>query len=214
MAAEPIRVLLVDDHAVVRHGLREFLRLQPDIEVAGEAAGGHEAVAVAAALGPDVILLDLVMPDGGGVAALRELAAASPRSRVLVLSSFVEDDHVFAAMREGAAGYLLKDIEPDRLAGAIREVHRGHPALHPDVAAALMRRASAREGTDGGAPLTRRELDVLRLVVGGFANKQIATRLSITEKTVKTHVSNILDKLGVEDRTQAAVVALRRRLVE
>jgi NarL family two-component system response regulator LiaR len=209
--AERIRVLIVDDHAVVRQGLRAFLQLQPDIDVVGEASRGRTAAEVAGAHRPDVVLLDLVMPDGDGVAAIRMLAAAAPRARALVLSSFSDDELVFAAMQAGAAGYLLKDIEPDQLAEAIREVHRGRPALHPDIARLLMRRVA----DPGGAvePLTTREREVLQLIVEGFANKQIARRLLITEKTVKTHVSSILSKLGVEDRTQAAVFAIRQRMV-
>jgi DNA-binding NarL/FixJ family response regulator len=209
---ERVRVLLVDDHAVVRQGLRAFLRLQPDVEVVGEAAGGESAVAAAASARPDVVLMDLVMPGGDGVAAIRELAVAAPGARVLVLSSFADDDRVFAAMQAGAAGYLLKDVEPDALAEAIREVHRGRPALHPDVAARLMRRAADPAGP-AAESLTRREREVLQLVVEGYANKQIARRLGITEKTVKTHVSSILAKLRVSDRTAAAVLAIRQGLV-
>jgi DNA-binding NarL/FixJ family response regulator len=209
---ERVRVLLVDDHAVVRQGLRAFLRLQPDVEIVGEAAGGESAVAAAASARPDVVLMDLVMPEGDGVAAIRELAVAAPGARVLVLSSFADDDRVFAAMQAGAAGYLLKDVEPDALAEAIREVHRGRPALHPDVAARLMRRAADPAGP-AAESLTPREREVLQLVVEGYANKQIARRLGITEKTVKTHVSSILAKLRVSDRTAAAVLAIRQGLV-
>jgi NarL family two-component system response regulator LiaR len=210
-AAAPIRVLLVDDHSVVRQGLRAFLQLQSDVEVVGEAAGGEAAVQAAAASRPDVVLMDLVMPEGDGVEAIRALARVMPAARVLVLSSFADDERVFAAMQAGAAGYLLKDVEPDQLAEAIREVRRGRPALHPDVAARLMRRAA--DPSPGAEALTRREREVLQLVVEGFANKQIARRLRITEKTVKTHVSNILQKLGVPDRTAAAVLAIRQGLV-
>lgn len=207
-----IRVMLVDDHAVVREGLRAFLQLQPDIEVVGEAGGGAGVLEVALNARPDVVLMDLLMPDGDGIEAIRALATAAPEVRVLVLSSFADDERVFAAMQAGAAGYLLKDVEPDELAAAIRDVHRGRPALHPDVAARLMRRAA----DPGGAAvevLTPREREVLQLVVEGFANKQIARRLRITEKTVKTHVSSILQKLGVPDRTAAAVLAIRQGLV-
>jgi two-component system, NarL family, response regulator LiaR len=207
-----VRVLLVDDHAVVRQGLRAFLQLQPDIEVVGEAGGGEAAVAAVAGARPDVVLMDLVMPDGDGVGAIRALAAAAPGTRVLVLSSFADDEHVFAAMQAGAAGYLLKDVEPDALAGAIREVHRGRPALHPDVAARLMRHV-ADPAAPAGEALTPREREVLQLVVEGYANKQLARRLGIAEKTVKTHVSSILQKLGVPDRTAAAVLAIRQGLV-
>jgi len=210
--ADPIRVLLVDDHQVVREGLRAFLQLQPDIEVVGEAAGGQAAAAAAARGRPDVVLMDLVMPEGDGVAAIRALAEAAPGARVVVLSSFADDERIFAAMQAGAAGYLLKDVDPDALAEAIREASHGRPVLHPDVAARLMRRVADPAGPAGEA-LTPREREVLRLVVEGYANKQIARRLLITEKTVKTHVSSILQKLGVADRTAAAVLAIRQGLV-
>ena len=210
--SEPIRVLLVDDHAVVRQGLRAFLQLQPDVEVVGEADGGRAAVAAAEAGRPDVVLMDLVMPAGDGVEAIRAVAAAAPGARVLVLSSFTDEERIFAAMQAGAAGYLLKDVDPDRLAQAIRDVHEGRPALHADVAARLMRRVADPSGP-AAERLTPREREVLQLLVEGSANKQIARRLAITEKTVKTHVSSILQKLGVPDRTAAAVLAIRQGLV-
>lgn len=211
--AERVRLLLVDDHAVVREGLRAFLRLQQDIDVVGEASTGAEAVLLAADLKPDLVLLDLVMPGGDGVAALRELRKVASAARVLVLTSFAEDAQIFAAMSAGAAGYLLKDLDPGELANSIRAVHAGLPALDPRVASRLMRHAAA--GASGPeSDLTARERDVLALLVEGLGNKQIAHRLGIGEKTVKTHVSHLLGKLGVADRTQAAVTALRRRLVE
>lgn len=205
-------MLLVDDHAVVRQGLRAFLALQDGVEVAGEADGGRAAVEAAAATRPDVVLMDLLMPAGDGVDAIRDVLAAAPGARVLVLSSYADDTHVYAALEAGAAGYLLKDVQPDRLAEAIRDVHAGRPALHPDVAARLMRRA-VDPVPALAARLTAREREVLRLLVDGFANKQIARRLSITEKTVKTHVSSVLRKLDVPDRTAAAVLAIRQGLV-
>lgn len=208
---ERIRVLLVDDHAVVRQGLRSFLELQPDIEVVGEAAGATEALERAGQVRPDVVILDLVLPDADGVEAIRRMKDVAPASRVLVLSSYVDDSHVFAAIQAGAAGYLLKDVQPDALAESIRQVHRGLPALHPQVAARLMHQMGQSLGL---ADFTRRERDVLKLVAEGLSNKDIASRLFISEKTVKTHVSNVLQKLGVADRTQAAVLAVRRRLVE
>ena len=207
-----IRLLLADDHAVVREGLRAFLRLQPDIEVSGEAADGESAVRLAASLQPDVVLLDLVMPDGDGLSALRAIRERAPESRVLVLTSYADDAQLFAAMEGGATGYMLKDVEPDALAAAIRDVAAGRPALHPHVARRLMRQAAP--ATPGLADLTARERDVLRLIVEGLANKEIAARLRIGEKTVKTHVSRVLGKLGVVDRTQAAVLAIRSRLVD
>jgi NarL family two-component system response regulator LiaR len=207
-----IRLVIVDDHAVVREGLRAFLRLQEGIDVVGEAGDGDEAIRVAAACSPDVVLLDLVMPGGDGVAAIRRLLEVAPGARVLVLTSFADDSQIFAAMAAGAAGYLLKDIDPAALADGIRDVHAGRPALHPSVAARLMRRGvgSTRRPID----ITAREHDVLRLVVEGLPNKQIAQRLGIGEKTVKTHVSRVLAKLGVVDRTQAAVLAIREGLVD
>jgi len=208
--SRPIRVLIVDDHSVVREGLRAFLRLQDGIEVAGEAGGADEAVRVAAETLPDVVLLDLVMPAGDGVGAIRGLLDAVPGVRVVVLTSFADDAQIFAATAAGAAGYLLKDIDPQALADAIRDVHEGRPALHPSVAARLMRRGG--DVTPSHHHMTVRERDVLRLMVEGLANKQIAQRLGIGEKTVKTHVSRVLAKLGVADRTQAAVLAIREGL--
>jgi two-component system, NarL family, response regulator LiaR len=204
-----IRVYLVDDHAVVRQGLRAFLDLQPDIEVVGEAAGGDQALREGPAAAPDVILLDLVMPEGDGLTALRRLREVLPGTRVLVLSSFGNDANVAAAMRAGAAGYLLKDVDPQALAASIRDVHAGRAALHPDVLSRLLRQREAPPASQ----LTARELEVLVCITDGLANKQIARRLGITEKTVKTHVSSILGKLGVQDRTEAAVAAIRDRLV-
>jgi two-component system, NarL family, response regulator LiaR len=210
--ASTIRLVIVDDHAVVRQGLREFLRLQDGIEVVGEAASAADAVDVAGTASPDVVLLDLVMPDRNGIAALRRLLEVAPGVRVLVLTSFADDAQIFAAMAAGASGYLLKDIDPQALADAIRDVHAGRPALHPQVAARLMRQGSpARAAHDD---LTARERDVLRLMVEGLANKQIAQRLGIGEKTIKTHVSRVLAKLDVADRTQAAVLAIREGLVD
>lgn len=208
---ERIRVLVVDDHAVVRQGLRAFLQLQPDLEVVGEAADGKAALELARQVHPHVVLMDLVMPQADGVTAIRALRAALPETRILVLSSYLDDAHVFAALQAGAGGYLLKDVQPDALADAIRQVRQGLPALHPQVSTRLMHHAIEPSGL---ADFTVRERDVLKLLTEGFANKEIATRLHISEKTVKTHISNILRKLGVQDRTQAALVAVRRRLVD
>jgi two-component system, NarL family, response regulator LiaR len=207
----PIRLVIVDDHSVVREGLRAFLRLQEGINVVGEAASADEALRVAETVSPDVVLLDLVMPGGDGIGAIRHILEVAPSTRVLVLTSFADDAQVFAAMAAGAAGYLLKDVDPQALADAIRDVHEGRPALHPSVATRLMRRGDPRDHMH--PDITARERDVLRLIVEGLANKQIAQRLGIGEKTVKTHVSRVLAKLGVEDRTQAAVLAIRERLV-
>lgn len=208
---EAIKVVLADDHAVVREGLRGFLQLQDDIDVVGEAADGATAELMVQELEPDVVIMDLVMPEGGGVAAIDAIARSRSRTKVLVLSSYIDDAQVFAAIQAGAAGYLLKDVEPDALANAIRDVHAGQAVLHPDAAARLMHRTAT---PAAGADLTPRERDVLRLLAEGFANKEIAKRLFVSEKTVKTHVSSILQKLGVQDRTQAALVAVRQRLVD
>jgi NarL family two-component system response regulator LiaR len=207
-----IRLLIVDDHSVVREGLRAFLRLQDGIDVVGEAGGADEAIAVASTALPDVILLDLVMPGGDGVGAIRRLLEVAPGVRVLVLTSFADDAQIFAAIAAGAAGYLLKNVDPQALADGIRDVYAGRPALDPSVAARLMHRSGGSHPAHGD--LTARERDVLRLVVEGLANKQIAQRLGIGEKTIKTHVSRVLAKLGVEDRTQAAVLAIREGLVD
>ncbi len=210
----PITVLIVDDHAVVRQGLRSFLELQPDIEVVGEASDGAEALAKAKSLLPDIILMDLVMPNGDGVSATRAITAAVPSSRVLVLTSFSEDEKVFASIKAGAHGYLMKDVLPPDLVKAIRTVYRGEAQLHPEIARKLMNEFSAPAPAPAKHDLTERELDVLRLIAQGKSNKEIAEELVLSEKTVKTHVSNILQKLHLSDRTQAAVYALKQKLVE
>jgi two-component system, NarL family, response regulator LiaR len=207
-----IRVLIADDHAVVRQGLRTFLDLQADIDVVGEASDGAEAVSAAGELRPDVILLDLVMPELDGIAALRRLRDVAPASRVIVLTSFGEDERLFAALRAGATGYLLKDVEPAELVRGIRTAHAGQSPLSPAVAARLVE-----ELAEDGArtdTLTPRELEVLCLIARGRSNKRIALELGVAEKTVKTHVSHVLAKLGLSDRTQAALYAVREGLVE
>jgi len=203
--SDKIRVLVVDDHRMVREGLRSFLDVQDDLEVVGEAADGAEAVARAAELVPDVILLDLRMPGTDGVTALRELTARGIPSRVLVITSFTEPAAVLPAVRAGAAGYVYKDVDPPALAAAIRSVHMGHTLLHPDVARVLT------EG-QSGANLTPRERQVLTEIGRGRSNREIARSLGLAEKTVKAHVSAILAKLGVQDRTQAALYAVRAGL--
>jgi DNA-binding NarL/FixJ family response regulator len=206
-----VTVLLADDHPVVRQGLRTFLDLQPDIAIVGEAATGAEAVARAAELRPDIVLLDLVMPDGGGIEAAGAIREASPASKVIVLTSYPDDESVIPALEAGATGYLLKDVEPQELADGVRRVHRGEGLLHPAVASRVIREAiEPRADRD---VLTARELDVLRLLARGQPNKVIARELGIAERTVKTHVSSILAKLGVTDRTQAALYAVREHLV-
>jgi NarL family two-component system response regulator LiaR len=209
-----IRVLIADDHAVVRQGLRSFLELQDEIEVVGEAGDGEEAVAEAERLEPDVALMDLVMPRLGGEEAIRRIATVSPATRVVVLTSFVDDEKLFPAVRAGAAGYLLKDVQPRELVRAIRAADAGETILHPAVAARLVEEVASRPDPAPRAPLTEREQEVLALIARGKANKLIALELGVAERTVKAHVSNILGKLGVSDRTQAALWAVREGLAE
>ena len=206
--ADPIRVLIVDDHAVVREGLRAFLELQDRMEVIGEAGDGREAIEEAERLRPDVILMDLVMPRLDGVEAMRGLHEQVPAARVIVLTSFLDDERLVPALRAGAAGYLLKNVEPQELARAIRLADAGEAMIDPAVAARLVD-ALVEVGGDEGPKLTRREQEVLELIGRGLANKRIALELGIAEKTVKTHVSHVLAKLGVSDRTQAALYVER-----
>jgi DNA-binding NarL/FixJ family response regulator len=206
--ADPIRVLIVDDHLVVRRGLRTFLEIQEDIEVVGEAADGEEGVARAEELRPDIVLMDVKMPGTDGIEALRQLVQLGNPARVLVVTSFTEQRTVVPALRAGAAGYVYKDVDPDALAGAIRSIHAGHVLLQPEVAGALLSEGSG--GSAGrGTQLTEREREVLELIADGRSNREIARALVLSEKTVKTHVSNILMKLDLADRTQAALWAVR-----
>lgn len=217
MSSEAIRVLIVDDHAVVREGLRTFLELQDGIEVAGEAADGSEALELAAKLQPDVILMDLVMPRLDGVSAMREVRERAPRSRVIVLTSFLDDERLLPAVEAGADGYLLKDVEPAELARAIRGAQAGEAMIAPTVAGRLLRTLSEPRSPQpqpaDAERLTRREHEVLELIAAGRSNKRIAFELGISEKTVKTHVGHVLAKLGVADRTQAALLAVRSGLI-
>ncbi|MEU2082026.1 response regulator transcription factor [Streptomyces albus] len=208
--ADRIRVLLVDDHQVVRRGLRTFLEVQDDIEVVGEAADGDEGVARAEELRPDIVLMDVKMPGTDGVEALRLLRERGNQARVLIVTSFTEQRTVVPALRAGAAGYVYKDVDPDALAGAIRSVHAGHVLLQPEVAGALL--SDDQGGAGRGPALTEREREVLGLIADGRSNREIARALVLSEKTVKTHVSNILMKLDVADRTQAALWAVRHGL--
>jgi NarL family two-component system response regulator LiaR len=212
---QSITVLIVDDHAVVRGGVRGYLETQPDISIAGEAASGEEAVRLAADQVPDVVLMDLVMPGMDGVEATRRVRQVSPRSQVVVLTSYHDDVHIFPAIKAGALSYLLKDVGPEELAEAVRAAARGEAMLHPHVATRVMQqlRGSRREVPNPFAELTDRELEVLRLVAEGLSNAQIAERLVLSEKTVKGYVSNILSKLYLADRTQAAVFAWREGMV-
>ncbi|MFD5228421.1 response regulator [Streptomyces qaidamensis] len=207
--ADAIKVLLVDDHQVVRRGLRTFLEVQDDIAVVGEAADGSEGVDRAEELKPDVILMDVKMPGMDGVDALRRLRELANPARVLVVTSFTEQRTVVPALRAGAAGYVYKDVDPDALAGAIRSVHAGHILLQPEVAGALLAQEESNAGTGRAGSLTEREREVLGLIADGRSNREIARALVLSEKTVKTHVSNILMKLDLADRTQAALWAVR-----
>ena len=217
MAPERIRILLVDDHAVVREGLRAFLALQDGFEIVGEAADGEEAVQRAAELQPDVILMDLVMPRLDGVSAMRELRRRGASAHVIVLTSFLDDDRLLPALEAGAAGYLLKNSQPTELARAVRAAQAGEAIIDPTAAARLVNVLSGSEhGRRGAAPLdqlTDREREVLALIAQGRANKRIALELGISEKTVKNHVGHVLAKLGVTDRTQAAVLAVQEGLL-
>jgi len=212
---ERIRVLIVDDHAVVRQGLRTFLESEEDIEVVGEASDGEEAVQKAQELSPDVVLMDLVMPGMDGITATQRIGEVSPNSPVLALTSFSEDDKVFPAIKAGAKGYLLKDVPAEDLGRAIRSLARGEFLLDGGVANKVLEefRSSARPDESSLADLTPREIEVLALVARGRANKEIARDLGISIKTVKTHVGNILSKLHMADRTQAAVYAVRQGLL-
>ena len=211
---DPIRVLIVDDHAVVREGLRTFLELQDGIEVAGEAADGNEAVAQAAALSPDVILMDLVMPGLDGLGAMRSIRVTAPGIRVIVLTSYLDDATLLPALRAGAAGYLLKNAQPQEIARAVRAAATGEALLDPVVAARVVETLAAESQEEPLDRLTPREREVLILIGRGFPNKLIARELGLSEKTVKAHVSRVLAKLEVSDRTQAAVIAVRAGLVD
>ena len=209
---DPIRVMIVDDHAVVRSGLSAFLFAFDDLEYAGEASGGADAVGKCVALRPDVILMDLVMPDVDGAEATRRIKETCPHVQVIALTSYKEDDLVQGALRAGAISYLLKNVSADELANAIRAAHAGRPTLAPEAAQVLIKAAT--EPPAGGEGLTSRELDILRLMVAGESNPDIAAKLFVSRSTVKFHVSNILMKLGATSRTEAVAMALQRKLVE
>ena len=215
MTSDPttIRVLIADDHAVVREGIRAFLSTKPGMAVVGEASNGAEAIAAALALQPDVILMDLLMPEVDGIAAIRQIRAAQPDARILVLTSFATDDQVFPAIKAGALGYLLKDSGPADLIRAIQQVHGGESSLHPTIARKVLQMLTQPAPQPPTAdPLTEREVDVLRLIAQGRSNGEIASSLKVSEGTVRTHVSSILAKLHLASRTQAALYALREGL--
>lgn len=207
----PIRLLIVDDHAIVRQGLRAIILITPDMQLVGEAVSGREAVDMAASLHPDVVLMDLVMPELDGVAAIELIKRDHPAVRIIALTTFADADLVLGAVQAGADGYLLKDVDVQELTGAIRTVHGGRPYLHPQATRHLLQ-ATARPQPSPD-PLTSREQEVLALVGRGLTNRQIADALSISEKTVSVHVSNLLGKIGLTSRTQAALYAARSGLV-
>ena len=213
--SDEITVLLVDDHAMVRQGVRAFLATQPDLSVVAETGSGAEAVTLAAHYVPDVVLMDLIMPDMDGVEATRRVKQASPRSQVVVVTSYHEDEHIFPALRAGALSYLLKDLGPEELASAIRKAAAGEAVLHPRVAARVIKelQGARAEKVNPFTELSERELEVLKLIADGMSNAEMAAKLVLSEKTIKGHVSNILSKLHLADRTQAAVYAWREGIV-
>lgn len=211
-----IRVLLVDDHAVVRMGLKSFFDLLDDIEVVGEASDGSEGVAMARRLTPDVVLMDLLMPNMDGVTAIGRIKAELPETEIVTMTSFIEEEKVTAALEAGASGYVLKDAEADEVADAVRAAYAGEVHLDPQVARLLAQRMRQNKSPDDELvePLTDREKDVLRLLGQGMSNKEIGAALFITERTARTYVSNILGKLGLASRTQAALYAVEHKLAE
>jgi two-component system, NarL family, response regulator LiaR len=211
---QPIRVLLVDDHAVVRSGLAAFLSVYEDLELVGEASGGKEAVRLASERAPDVVLMDLVMPDMDGAAATKAIREEHPEIQVIALTSFKEEELVQAVMAAGAIGYLLKNISADELHGAIRSAFQGRPTLAPEAAQALIHAATHQQEPTPGDDLTDREREILKLMVEGLSNPEMATRLFVSRSTVKFHVSNILMKLGATSRTEAVAQAIHRGLVD
>jgi len=211
--SETIRILIADDHTLVRAGLRALLDSEPGMEVVGEAADGVEAVDRARTLEPDVILLDLVMPRKDGIEAISDICTTDPNARILVLTSYTDDEKVFPAIKAGALGYLLKDSEPQELLQAIRSVHAGEPSLAPTIARKLMRELQQPPDLPPAEnPLSEREMQVLRLVAQGLSNREIGARLVVSERTVRAHVSNILEKLHLANRTQATLYAIREGL--
>ena len=212
-ASNPIRVFIAEDHAIVRKGISALLALEPDIQVVGEAGNGREAVSGIDSTRPDVILMDLVMPEMDGIEAIQQVVARRPQARILVLTSFATDDKVFPAIKAGALGYLLKDSEPRDVVDAIRQVYRGESSLHPRIARKLMQELSRPpDKPPTPDPLTEREMEVLCLVAQGKSNREIADELTVTEGTVRVHVSSILSKLHLASRTQATLYALREGL--
>jgi NarL family two-component system response regulator LiaR len=215
-AGQKITVLIVDDHLIVRQGLRTLLDLMEDIQVVGEAATGKAGIDLAAQFKPDVVLMDLVMPEMDGIAATRGIRALGLKTKVIALTSFAEDDKIIPAIQAGATSFLLKDVNPVDLVDAIRAAYRGEARLHPNVARKLMEQVASHTPNPNphGGDLTERELEVLRLVARGMNNRDIASELVISEKTVKTHISSLLSKLNLNDRTQLAIFAIKNKMAE
>jgi NarL family two-component system response regulator LiaR len=213
--SEAISVLLVDDHAMVRQGVKAFLVTQPDLSVVGEAGSGEEAIKLAAQFIPDVILMDLIMPNMDGVETTRRVKQVSPRSQIVVLTSYHEDEHIFPALKAGALSYILKDVSAEELASAVRKAAVGEAVLHPRVAARVIKELQGKreDNLNPFTELSERELEVLKLIADGMSNAEMAAKLVLSEKTIKGHVSNILNKLHLADRTQAAVYAWREGVV-
>lgn len=211
---DKIRVIIAEDHAVVREGTRQLLEREDDIEVAGEAPNGAEAVALVERVNPDVAIMDISMPVMGGIEATKRIKEARPGTAVLILTAYDDDQYVFALLGAGAAGYLLKDVPSAEVVRAVRAVHAGEPVLHPAIARKLLARFAAEgqveQPREGGAPLTDRERDILRLAACGMSNSRIADRLAVSARTVQAHLTHIFDKLGVGSRTEAVIVGLRR----
>lgn len=215
MIDDRIRILLVDDHAIVREGMRALIQIKPDMEVVGEAADGIEALEKARELEPDVILLDIVMPRLDGIGTIEGLHKQGSQARVLVITSFAEDEQIFPAIKAGALGYLLKDSQPQELIQAIRDVYKGEPSLHPTVALKLMNELDREpQLPPTEEPLTEREVEVLKLIAQGYSNREIGEQLHLSERTVGKYASNILDKLHLANRTQAALYALRTGIAD
>lgn len=213
MVTKSIKVLIADDHPLVREGLRALIATEPDMDLVGEASDGVEAVDLAMSLQPDVILLDLMMPNKTGIEAIQEIKEENPDARILVVTNFGEDENVFPAIKAGALGYLLKDSSPQELLSALREVHRGEPSLHPTIALKLIRELNhPSQAKAEGTPLTEREVEVLKLVAQGLSNHEIGETLVIADRTVSKHVSSIIEKLHVSNRTQVALYALKEGL--
>jgi len=213
--SDAITLILADDHSMIRMGLKAYFNTLPDIEVVGEAATGEEALSLVAQHLPDVVLMDLLMPGMGGIEATRKVRKISPSTQVIILTSYHEDEHIFPAIRAGALSYVLKDIDPDDLAEVIRRAHQNEAVLHPRIAARLVKEMQGSRNVTPNpyADLTDREMDVLREIASGKSNREIAETLYIGEKTVKTHITNILSKLHLADRTQAAVFAWQEGIV-